>query len=71
MLRKEALFVLTSLSRLIVTKLEKPLSQVRGWVNGRISIAVVRLTNVWSMELASPVPCRDRGWTGTWYWASS
>ena len=42
MLGKEALVVLTNLSRLIATNLEEPLSQVRGWVNGRIAIAVVR-----------------------------
>ena len=42
MLGKEAPVVLTNLSGIMVTKLEKSLSHVRGWVNVRISIAVAR-----------------------------
>ena len=43
MLFKEALAVLTNLSRLIQTKLEEPLLQVCGWFNGQIEIMVARL----------------------------
>ena len=42
MLGKEALVVLTNLSRLISTKLKEPLSQVRGWFNGLITITATR-----------------------------
>ena len=43
MLGKEALAVLTNLSRHIQTKLEEPLLQVCGWFNGQIKIMVARL----------------------------
>ena len=42
MLGKEALFVLANLSRLMAEKLEKSISHVFDWVNGRITIMVVR-----------------------------
>ena len=42
MLGKEALVVLSNLSRLMAEKLEEPTSHVRGWVNGLIAIAVAR-----------------------------
>ena len=35
--------MLANLSLLMVIKLEEPLSHVRGWVNSRIAIAVMRL----------------------------
>ena len=41
MLGREALVVLSQLSRFTTDKREETLSQVWGWVNGRISIAVV------------------------------
>ena len=42
MLDKEALVVLTTLSQLIVEKLEEPISHGCGWVNSHIVIAVAR-----------------------------
>ena len=36
MIGKEALVVHTNMSQLMATKLEEPLSHIRGWVNGRI-----------------------------------
>ena len=40
---ENALVLLTNLSQLIEKKLKEPLSQVRGWVNGRISIVIATL----------------------------
>ena len=42
MLRKEALGVLANLIQLMAEKLKEPISHLRGWVNGRILITVVR-----------------------------
>ena len=42
MLGKEALFLLSRLSRVIAKKREEPIFQVRGWVDGRITIAIAR-----------------------------
>ena len=42
MLGRESLVRLSQLSRVMAEKREEPLSQVRGWVNGRIAIAVAR-----------------------------
>ena len=42
MLGREALAVLYQFSLFMAEKREEPLSQVQGWVNGRIEIAVTR-----------------------------
>ena len=42
MLGREALVVLSQLSRVMAEKREEPLLQVRGWVNGQIEITVTR-----------------------------
>ena len=42
MLGRKALVVLSKLGRFIVEKMEETLLQVRGWVNGRITITVER-----------------------------
>ena len=42
-LRKEALVVLTNLSRIMSEKLKERLSHIRGWVNGWIVINISRL----------------------------
>ena len=42
MLGKEALVVHTNWNHFIVKKLDEPLSQLNGWVNSRITIAVTR-----------------------------
>ena len=39
---KEALVVLSNLSRLMAVKTDETIPHVRGWINGRISIAVAR-----------------------------
>ena len=64
MLGKEALVVLANLSRLIAAKLEEPISNVWGWVNGRITITVVR--SYYFMICGDPLPStlkyRDQDW---------
>ena len=42
MLRKEALLIILNLSRIMAEKAEEHISHVRGWVNGRIVIAIAR-----------------------------
>ena len=42
-LGKETQVVLATLSHLMAAKMEEPVSQVKDWVNGRISIVVARL----------------------------
>ena len=42
MLGREALVVITQFSQVMEKKREEPLSQVQGWVKGRIIIAVAR-----------------------------
>ena len=39
---KEALVVLTTLSRLMAAKMDKPILYVTGWVNRQTEIAVAR-----------------------------
>ena len=60
MLGKEALVVLTNLSRLMVEKLEEPISHVRGWVNGRIAVAVARSYSRMIHGDRLPSPLRGR-----------
>ena len=43
MLCKEALFILTTLSQIMEEKLMKPISNIRGWFNGRITVMLVKL----------------------------
>ena len=42
MLGKEALVILTNLTRLMAAKLDKSFSHVRGWVNAQIAIMVTK-----------------------------
>ena len=58
MLEKEALVVLTNLIRLMAEKLKKPLSHVRGWVNGRIAITVARSYSCMICHIVSHSPVR-------------
>ena len=60
MRRKEALVVLTSFSRLMAKKIEEPLSHIRGWVNGRIVIAIARLYYRIICGVNLPSPLRDQ-----------
>ena len=40
---KEAQVLLTTLSQLMVTKMDEPIYHAKGWVNDRIAIPVARL----------------------------
>ena len=60
MLGKEALVILSNLSRLMAEKLEEPISHVRGWVNGRIAIAVTRLYSRMIRDDLLPSTLRDQ-----------
>ena len=64
MLGREALVVIYPLSRVMAEKREEHLSQVRGWVNGKITIAVTRsysqvIRGAW---LPSPLWEWEPGW---------
>ena len=56
----EALVVLRNFSQLIATKIEETLSQVHGWVNGNITIAVVRSNYRRICGASIPPPLQDR-----------
>ena len=59
-LGKEALFVITNLSQLVVEKMDEPISQVRGWINDQIAIAIARLYSRIICGACLPSPLRDR-----------
>ena len=61
MLGREALSVLFQLSQVISEKREEPLFQVRGWVNVRIGIAVVRSYSRMNRGSQVPSPLRSFG----------
>ena len=64
MLGREGLVVLSRLSRFMSEKMEEPLLQVRGWLNGHIVIAVARSYS-WMIRrdrLPSPLRGREPGW---------
>ena len=46
MLGREALVILTQLSRIMAAKVDKSILHVWGWINGQISIAVARLYHI-------------------------
>ena len=64
MLVREALVILAQLSRTMAEKREEPLSQVRGWVNGQIAIAVARSYSrmIRRAQLPSPLLESDHDW---------
>ena len=64
MLGREALVILSQLSRFMEKKREEPLSQVWRWVNGRIVIAVARSYSqmIHGARLPSPLREREPGW---------
>ena len=43
MIGRETLVVLANLSRIMAAKMDEPISNVRGWVNGQIAILIARL----------------------------
>ena len=63
-LGKESLVLLSQLSQVMEEKREEPLPQVRGWVNGRIAIAVSRSYSqmICGARLPSPLRERETGW---------
>ena len=52
--------MLSQLSQFISEKMEEHLSQVRGWVNGRIAIAVARSYSQMICEYRLPSPLQER-----------
>ena len=61
MLGREALVVISQLGRVMAEKREEePLSQVRGWVNGRIAIAVSRSYSRMIRGARLPSPLRGQ-----------
>ena len=61
---KDDIVVLSGFSRLMTEKLEEPISHVRGWVNGEITIAVVRSYSrmICGSLLLGPLWDRYTGW---------
>ena len=70
MLGKEALVLLVNLSRLVAAKMEEPISYMRGWVNGRITIAVTISYSRMIRGARLPIPLGTGSRTGNrvWVW---
>ena len=64
MLKKESLVILTTLSQLMAEKTEEPIPHIRGWVNGRIAIAVTGSYSpmIFKARLPSPLRYREPNW---------
>ena len=64
MIGREDLVVLSQLSLGMSEKMKEPLSQVRGWLNGRITIAVASYYSRMIRRARIPSPLRERelGW---------
>ena len=60
MLGREALVILSKLIWFMAEKREEPLSQVRGWVNGLIAIAVARSYSQMISGARLPSPLREQ-----------
>ena len=60
MLGREALVILTNLSRLMVAKTDEPILHMQGWINGQILIAVSRSYSHIICRYQPPSPLRDR-----------
>ena len=60
MLGNEAIVVLANLSQLMEAKMEKPISHVRGWVNGQFGIMVARFYSHMVHGACLPSPLRER-----------
>ena len=63
-LRKEALVILTNLSRLMSEKLKEPISRVHSWVNIQIEIEATRLYScmIRGSQLISTLRDREMDW---------
>ena len=57
---KEAQFVLATFSWLMAAKMEEPILRVKGWVNGRLEIAVTRSYSQMLRRAQVPIPLRTR-----------
>ena len=64
MLGREALVVLAQLSQTMASKIDKTILHVRGWINGQIEIAVLRLYShmIRGDQLPSPLWDREPDW---------
>ena len=64
MLGNKALVVLKHLSRIMAAKMEETVSNLHGWINGRILIAVTILYScmIWGAHLPSPLRDRYLDW---------
>ena len=60
MVGREALFLLSQLSWVMVEKMEEPLLKVWGWETDALQSPLQGRTHGWSAELGYPVPCRNR-----------
>ena len=58
MLGREALAILSQLNLVMAEKREEPLSQVRGWVNGQITIDVAKSYSQMIRGARTPSPLR-------------
>ena len=63
-LAREALVVISQLSRVMSDKREEPLLQVRGWLNGRIEIAIAMSYSrmIFRARLSSPLREQEPDW---------
>ena len=70
MLREEALVILANFSLTMSGKIEEPILHVRGWINGRISIAVAWSYScmIWDTCLPSPLWYREPNGNQVWPW---
>ena len=59
MFENETLAVLKNLSQPMATKLNKTLSHIHGWINGRIAIKIVKLYSRMSYRSRLPITLRD------------
>ena len=64
MIRRESQFVLANLSRLMAEKMEEAISHVSGWVNGRITIMIMKLYyhTIHEDNLPNPFWYREPDW---------
>ena len=59
-LGKESQVVLANLSQILAAKMEEPISHVKGWSNGRITIAFARPYSRMIRRARVPIPLRTQ-----------
>ena len=64
MLSKEAQVILATCGRLMAAKMEEPISNVKGWVNGRTAITSVMSYSriLHGARIQSPLHTREPDW---------